>query len=247
MADDSTVEMLKAIVGDGVGDETLRALLISAGGDVSAAANSFFDGGVASLMNEAANDMPAPPAGVGVGEDVLGTLFKTLEDQGRKLAERDQQLDMASKVCEALVRHGAVVNATDEIGKTALMMAAAGGHHLVVRTLVALGARMEAADAEGHTALLWAARGTKAKRTVDGTGGTTALMLASAAGHSSGSRPGTRPAAGACEGRGPTPPAGSPSGSSAAACAAPSLPAASRRAFTRFLARPLPPGRPIGG
>ena len=104
MADDSTVEMLIAIVGDGVGDETLRALLIRAGGDVSAAANSFFDGGVASLMNEAANDMPAPPAGVGVGEDVLGTLFKTLEDQGRKLAERDQQLDMASKVCEALVR-----------------------------------------------------------------------------------------------------------------------------------------------
>ena len=39
-----------------------------------------------------------------MGDDVLGTLFKTLEDQGRKLAERDQQLDMATRVCEALVR-----------------------------------------------------------------------------------------------------------------------------------------------
>jgi hypothetical protein len=81
------VDMLRSIVGDGVGDETLRALLLRAGGDVSAAANSFFDGGVATLMSSGppADASGAAPVGA-VGDDVLGTLFKTLEDQGRKLA-----------------------------------------------------------------------------------------------------------------------------------------------------------------
>ena len=84
MADAESIEMLKSIVGDGVPDETLRGLLLRAGGDVSSAANSFFDGGVATLATDTGADFrPAPTA---VGDDVLGTLFKTLEDQGRKLA-----------------------------------------------------------------------------------------------------------------------------------------------------------------
>ena len=45
MADSETLETLKAIVGEDIADSTLRALLLRAGGDVAAAANSFFDGG----------------------------------------------------------------------------------------------------------------------------------------------------------------------------------------------------------
>ena len=85
MADEASVEMLRSIVGEGVADETLVSLLLRAGGDVSSAANSFFDGGVATLtaMDASADLRPAPTA---VGDDVLGTLFKTLEETGRKLA-----------------------------------------------------------------------------------------------------------------------------------------------------------------
>ena len=83
--DDGSIETLKAIVGEGVPDDTLRALLLRSGGDVAAAANSFFDGGAASLGGGDAGGsfQSSTPA---VGDDVLGTLFKTLEDQGRKLA-----------------------------------------------------------------------------------------------------------------------------------------------------------------
>ena len=101
MADAEQIETLKAIVGEGIDDTILKALLLRAGGDVAAAANSFFDGGATSL-----NSMDGVGLGVdfggseptsggigggaashcAVGEDVLGTLFKTLEDQGRKLA-----------------------------------------------------------------------------------------------------------------------------------------------------------------
>ena len=86
--DEGSVEMLRSIIGDGVGDDMLKALLLRAGGDVSAAANSFFDGGAASLINETRCDssgsasVPMPT----VDDEVVGTLFKTLEDQGRKLA-----------------------------------------------------------------------------------------------------------------------------------------------------------------
>ena len=91
MADSETLETLKAIVGEDIADSTLRALLLRAGGDVAAAANSFFDGGAASLdmsaqMNGSASQPPAPAFGMPPGDEVLGTLFKTLEDQGRKLA-----------------------------------------------------------------------------------------------------------------------------------------------------------------
>ena len=97
-ADLERIETLKAIVGDGVEETILKALLLRAGGDVAAAANSFFDGGAASLTmggGGGGDDFGGPGSAGGggagashcaVGEDVLGTLFKTLEDQGRKLA-----------------------------------------------------------------------------------------------------------------------------------------------------------------
>lgn len=81
--DDELLETLRSIVGEDTPDSTLRALLMRAGGDVASAANSFFDGGVATLGN---GDSHQHSAGPPVGDDVLGTLFKTLEDQGRKLA-----------------------------------------------------------------------------------------------------------------------------------------------------------------
>ena len=52
---------------------------------MSAAANSFFDGGLPSLDADHSSGADFRP-GPAVGDDVLGTLFKTLEDQGRKLA-----------------------------------------------------------------------------------------------------------------------------------------------------------------
>ena len=87
MADAESIAMLASIVGEGVPEDSLRSLLLRSGGDVSAAANSFCDGGLATLASEpmTAEYTPTPGAGA-VGDDVLGTLFKTLEDQGRKLA-----------------------------------------------------------------------------------------------------------------------------------------------------------------
>ena len=83
--DDETVDTLRSIVGDDTDDDILRALLLRTGGDVAAAANSFFDGGVATL-GQVPSASAAQPLAAQVGDDVLGTLFKTLEDQGRKLA-----------------------------------------------------------------------------------------------------------------------------------------------------------------
>lgn len=77
--------MLRAIIGEGVDDASLRALLVRAGGDVSSAANSFFDGGLPVLHDDGGADFHPTPVS-SVGDDVIGTLFKTLEDQGRKLA-----------------------------------------------------------------------------------------------------------------------------------------------------------------
>jgi len=100
------MEELRAVVGEGPTDAVLQGLLDRTGGDVSAAANGFFDGSFAN----------SPPLGASTGtgtsastapyipDDVMTELFKTLEDVGRKLAERDQQLDVTTKACEILQR-----------------------------------------------------------------------------------------------------------------------------------------------
>ena len=89
MSDAESIELLRSIVGEDLPDDTLRALLVRSGGDVSAAANSFFDGGVATLVASSAPDDYRPPS-ASVGDDVLGTLFQTLEEQGRKLVGRSR-------------------------------------------------------------------------------------------------------------------------------------------------------------
>ncbi len=75
-----STEELRCIVGEGPSDSVLKALLVRTNGDVSAAANRFFDG----------NFEPGPSESESLGQqvpdDVLSTLFKTLEDVGRKLA-----------------------------------------------------------------------------------------------------------------------------------------------------------------
>ena len=51
---------------------------------------------------------------------------------------------------------GAQVNAADEDGKTALMLAASEGLVLNVRLLVLAGAKIDARDGEGKNALMYA-------------------------------------------------------------------------------------------
>ena len=78
------MDHLRAVVGDGPSEATLRALLDRTGGDVAAAANAFFDGSLAEQM--AAEPARATGSAPQAGDDVLATLFKTLEDVGKKLA-----------------------------------------------------------------------------------------------------------------------------------------------------------------
>jgi len=73
------LQELRAILGDGPTDDVLQALLNQTGGDVAAAANRFFDGGPSAAAQ------PQSACGGG-GDEVMSTLFKTLEDVGRKLA-----------------------------------------------------------------------------------------------------------------------------------------------------------------
>jgi ankyrin repeat protein len=67
------------------------------------------------------------------------------------------QGDMAG-LQDALL-HGASADARDDVGVTALMCAANGGHVGVMRQLVEHGADVNRQDRSGHTALMHAARG----------------------------------------------------------------------------------------
>ena len=96
------MEELRSILGD-VCDTTLQALLARSGGDVAAAANAFFDGSIPQPGSSGASS-GGNAAAAAASEDVLATLFKTLEDTGKKLAERNQQLDMTTRLCDALTR-----------------------------------------------------------------------------------------------------------------------------------------------
>lgn len=86
--DDEMLDMLRSIVGEGPPDDRLKMLLVRSGGDVAAAANAFFDGviGGSSAFFDGVGGSPVPPPAPQVCDDVMSTLFKTLEDQGRKLA-----------------------------------------------------------------------------------------------------------------------------------------------------------------
>jgi len=106
---DEQLTELRCVVGEGPSEATLRGLLARTSGDVAAAANAFFDG---STAEQVMSDSAAGACHSRPGDDVLATLFKTLEDVGRKLAERDQQLDLATRVCETLVRRVEVAERT---------------------------------------------------------------------------------------------------------------------------------------
>jgi len=57
------------------------------------------------------------------------------------------------RVAEALLDHGADVNAVNAFGTTPLHEAAVGGHAKLVETLIARGADVDARDGQGRTAL----------------------------------------------------------------------------------------------
>ena len=81
---DDAIAQLTAVLGTDLPAQTLKVLLVRSGGDVSSAVQSYFDNPGADFSNESVFQPPAPAAAV--GDDVLGTLFKTLEDQGKKIA-----------------------------------------------------------------------------------------------------------------------------------------------------------------
>ena len=98
------MDALKSILGEGVSDDILAGLLRKYGDDVAAAANAFFDGGPAAA---APAPPPPPPQNGGccnLGDDVMTTLFRTLEEVRQKLTERDQQLDLTTRLVEVLTR-----------------------------------------------------------------------------------------------------------------------------------------------
>jgi ankyrin repeat protein len=57
-------------------------------------------------------------------------------------------------IVQALLAHGADVNAKNKFGCTALMMAAVEGHADIVQALLSQGADVNAKDNDGYTALL---------------------------------------------------------------------------------------------
>lgn len=61
------------------------------------------------------------------------------------------------RLVKALIEHGANVNAADNMGITALMVAADNGHVEVIRRLIAGGAAIDAKTTDGRTALMEAA------------------------------------------------------------------------------------------
>lgn len=69
---------------------------------------------------------------------------------------RVRQLNAPRTIAEALIRHGADVNAATEDGRTALMSAAMHGWVEVVRALIAANAKLNTKDRDGRLAIDYA-------------------------------------------------------------------------------------------
>ncbi len=103
------------------------------------------NGGDASAENKPAASPPAviakPPAPVSDG------------------AFLDAALEGSIATIRQAIESGVDVNATDEEGRTALLLAAFNGHTEVVRLLLGRQAQLEHRDASGRTALMYASTG----------------------------------------------------------------------------------------
>jgi len=62
-----------------------------------------------------------------------------------------------AEMVKLMLDRGAAIEAKDEDGWTAIMLAAYNGHTEIVKMLLDRGAAVEARDADGNTALMWAA------------------------------------------------------------------------------------------
>lgn len=70
---------------------------------------------------------------------------------------RVRELVQGGTTVLCLVQRGVNVDATDDAGRTALMLAAANGHETIVRLLIEYGANVNAIDSDGKSALALAA------------------------------------------------------------------------------------------
>lgn len=99
--------------------------------------------------------MPRPASGAIGGPSVLKEVNALENERKLRLAARSNDIETLS----SLLLGGTNVNASDGIGMTALMLAAACGYPKCCRLLCGCGASVEAKDkAVGNTALMLAAR-----------------------------------------------------------------------------------------
>src|SRR5690625_2674125 len=108
---------------------------------------------------------------------------------------RDASLQGQTDRVGQMIKQGVDLNASDEGGRTALMLASFNGHTKTVRLLLDEGARIDDRNAEGRTALIFAASGPfpdaveqllghgADPNAVDGVDGWSALMFAAAEGN----------------------------------------------------------------
>jgi hypothetical protein len=151
----------------------LIAVVIACGGLLICwFADPDFRAEVSSIIGLEAAEKRSPPA--------ESDRYPTREDEARKGRSGDAEAESprASVTAEALregafegkrepvrtaLEQGIDVNAVDEGGRTALMLAAFNGHSAVARMLLEHGAQVNLQDAGGRTALMYASTGPYAK------------------------------------------------------------------------------------
>ena len=127
----------------------------------------------------------------GVDEKHQTPLFKAISSSEWLESPRVQQ---SASTVHKLVELGVNVHAVDNVGRTALMVAAQRGDAFVVQELYKVGARLDTDDKDGNTAVMLAAIGgywdvvhelVEGGATLDmcDKGGKTAMMLAAGEGH----------------------------------------------------------------